>query len=260
MAIVWQVMGLRIYVTGRVAIEVDGWVVIDERQFRGKQGRLLFVYLVSERSHPVSKEELASVLWPEEQSEAWEAALSALISRLAALLSSDVMDGQGVSFSRRFGQYQLTLPADAWVDIEAETSALDRAEAAVRAGEARKALGPATVAVSIARRPLLPGVDGFWRESLQGKLERQLIRALDCLGEMQLAIGEPQTAVESALEALSIDPYRERTHRCLMRAYAATGNRAKALTAYHEFRQLLTEEVGTEPESETQALYLKLLD
>ncbi len=253
-------MGLRIYVTCRVAIEVDGLVAIDERKFRGKQGRLLFVYLVSERSRSVAKEELASVLWPNEQSEAWEAALSALTSRLAALLSSGVLEGQGVSFSRRFGQYQLILPSDAWVDIEAGNSALDRAEAAVRSGEARKALGPAAVAASIARRPFLPGVDGFWRESLQGKLERQLVRALDCLGEMQLEIGEPQTAVESALEALRIDPYRERTHRCLMRAHAATGNRAKALAAYHEFRQLLGEEVGTEPESETQDLYLKLLD
>ena len=80
-----------------------------------------------------------------------------------------------------------------------------------------------------------------------------------CLGEMQLEIGEPQTAVESALEALKLDPYRERTHRCLMRAYAATGNRPKALAAYHEFRELLADEVGTNPESETQALYLKML-
>jgi len=253
-------MGLRIYVTGRVAIEVDGRVVIDERQFRGKQGRLLFVYLVIERSRSVAKEELALVLWPEGQSEAWEAALSALTSRLAALLTSDGMAGQGMSFSRNFGQYQLKLPADAWVDIESGTSALDRAEAAVRTGEARMALGPAAVAASIARRPFLPGVDGFWRESLQGKLERQLIRALDCLGEMQLEIGEPQAAVESALEALRMDPYRERTHRCLMRAYAETGNRAKALASYHEFRQLLVEEVGTEPESETEELYLKILD
>ena len=141
-------------------------------------------------------------------------------------------------FSRSFGQYQLRLPADAWVDLEAVISALDRAEAAVRAGEARKALGPATVAVSIARRPILPGVYGFWRQSLQGKLERQLIRALDCLGEMQLEIGEPRNALETALEAVRMDPYRERTHLCLMQAYAETGNRAKALAAYHEFRQL----------------------
>ncbi|MCI0863628.1 MAG: bacterial transcriptional activator domain-containing protein, partial [Chloroflexi bacterium] len=76
----------------------------------------------------------------------------------------------------------------------------------------------------------------------------------------QLEIGEPQTALESALEAVKLDPYRERTHRCLMRAYAATGNRAKAVAAYHDFRALLAKEVGTDPEPETEALYLKILD
>jgi len=255
LANVWQAMGIRVYVTGRVAVEVDGQVVIDERRFRGKQSRLLFAYLVCERSRPVAKEELALVLWPEEQSDAWEAALSALTSRLAALLSSEGLEDLGMSFSRQFGQYQLKLPSDSWVDIEAGNSALDRAEAAVRNNEARNALGPTAVAASIARRPFLPGVDGFWRESLQGKLDRQLVRALDCLGEMQLEIGEQQ----EALEAIKLDPYRERTHRALMRAYAATGNRAKAVAAYHEFRELLASEVGTDPESETEALYLEIL-
>ena len=253
-------MALRIYVTGRVSAEVDGQVVIDERGFRGKQGRLLFAYLVSERSRPVAKEEVASVLWPEDQSDTWEAALSALTSRLASLISSAGLEAQGMSFSRQFGQYQLRPPSDGWVDIEAGTSAIDRAEAAVRSGDARNALGPAAVAASIARRTFLPGVEGFWRESLQGKLDRQLIRALDCLGEMQLEIGEPQTALESALEAVKLDPYRERTHRALLRAYAANGNRAKAVAAYHEFRELLAAEVGTDPESETEALYLEILD
>jgi len=133
-------MGIRVYVTGRVAVEVDGQVVIDERRFRGKQGRLFFAYLVCERSRPVAKEELALVLWPEEQSDAWEAALSALTSRLAALLSSEGLEDLGMSFSRQFGQYQLKLPSDSWVDIEAGNSALDRAEAAVRNNEARNAL------------------------------------------------------------------------------------------------------------------------
>ncbi len=175
-------MGLRIYVTGRVAVEINGQVVVNERQFRGKQGRLLFVYLVCERSRPVSKEELASVLWPEEQSEGWEAALSALTSRLAAVLSAGELAGQGVSFSRRFGQYQIALPTDAWVDIEAGISALDRAEAAVRAGESRKALGPATVAVSIARRPLLPGVGRILAGEPTGKARSPTNQGLGLFG------------------------------------------------------------------------------
>ena len=45
-----------------------------------------------------------------------------------------------------------------------------------------------------------------WLESLQGKLDRQLVRALDCLGEMQLENGEPQIALESALEGIRLVP------------------------------------------------------
>ena len=174
-------------------------------------------------------------MWPEDQSDAWEASISALTSRLAGMLSSEGLEDLGMSFSRQYGQYQLRLPSDAWVDIEAGNSALDRAEAAVRNGEARNDLGSAAVAASIARRPFLTGVEGFWRESLQGKLDRQLVRALDCLGEIQLEIGEPQTALESTLEGIRLDPYRARNHQCLMGAYAANGNRAKAVAAYLSF-------------------------
>jgi len=144
-------MGIRVYVTGRVAVEVDGQVVINERRFRGKQDRLLFVYLVCERSRPVAKDELASVLWPENQSDAWEAAISAFTSHLAGMLSSEGLEELGMSFSRQYGQYQLRLPCDAWIDIGAGNSALDRAGAAVRNGEVRNALGPAAVAASIAQ-------------------------------------------------------------------------------------------------------------
>jgi len=121
-------------------------------------------------------------------------------------------------------------------------------------------LGPATVAASIARRPFLPGLNAFWQDSQRRKLERQLLRALDCLYEMQVSRGETELAVESAMEAVARDPYRERTQRFLMEAYSATGNKAKAVSVYHEFRRLLADEVGTEPSSETEDLYLKLLD
>ena len=143
--------------------------------------------------------------------------------------------------------------------MEAATSALDRAESAVRTGDAGSALGPATVATSIAGRPFLPGVNGFWPESQRRKLERQLVRSLDCLNEMQLAVGEAQSALETALRSVDLDPYRERTHQSLMRAYAATGNRAEAVSVYHRFRELLANDLGTAPSQETEAIYLTLL-
>ena len=234
--------------------------MLDERQFRGKQGRLLFAYLATERSRPVSREELAAVLWPDNQSTSWEMALSALTSRLAGLLGTDALSKEGVALIRGLGQYQLRLPSDVWVDLESGISALDRAEAALRNGEARKALGPAAVAASLHRTPFLPGIHGFWQDAQRSKLERQLLRALDCLCEMQLAVGEPEIALETATEAAALDPYRERTQRNLMESYAVTGNPAQAVTVYHRFRRLLSDELGTETSPEIESLYLKLLD
>ena len=218
-------MSIRIYLAGRVTIEVNGTTVIDERQLRGKQGWLVFGYLVCERTRPVSREELAMVVWGDDLSPSWEGALSALLSRLGVLLSGDLLRAEGVSLSRAFGQYQLHLPAGAWIDMEAGASALDRAEARLRMGQPGSLLGPATVAATVARRPFLSGVNGFWAESQRNKLNRQLLRALDCLYENQVATGEVELAVEAAIEAIPLDPYRERAHRYLMQ-----GGRQHALT------------------------------
>ena len=146
---------------------------------RGKQGRLAFAYLVHDRTRPVSKEELANIIWPHEMSPAWEGALSAITSRIRTVLSIDPLKQQGISFIRSSGQFQLDLPVDVWIDLEAGASAIDRAEAHLRKGSLEQVLGPAGAAAAIARRPFLPGIDGFWVESLRGKLQRQLLRALD---------------------------------------------------------------------------------
>ena len=252
-------MGIRIYLAGRLALEVDGAVVIDERQLKGKQGRLVFAYLVSERTRPVSREDLARLVWPAEMPAAWEGALSALMSRSRSLLSSDDLAHRGVSLWRGFGQYQLSLPTDAWIDLEAGAAALDHAESAVRAGRFDDILGPATVASSIARRPFLSGIEGDWVESQRRRLERQLLRSLDCLSKMWLASAEPGLAIETATQAIDLDRFRESSYQLLMRAYASTGNRAKAVEAYHALRQVLRDELGTDPSSDTEALYLEML-
>ena len=252
-------MSIRIYLTGRVGIERNSEPVLQERQLRGKQGRLAFAYLVCERTRPVSRDELASVIWPtEDMAAAWEVALSALISRLRGLLIA--LREEGVSLASGLGLYRLLLPTDAWIDLEAGASALDTAEAAIRTSDPKQGFGSAVVALNIAKRPFLPGTDGEWVEGQRRKLERQRLRALDCLTRIWLASGEPVLAVENATEAVSLDPYRESSYHLLMRAHAATGNRPEALRVYHRLRELLAEELGTDPSSEIEALFKELLE
>jgi DNA-binding SARP family transcriptional activator len=62
-----------------------------------------------------------------------------------------------------------------------------------------------------------------------------------------------------AREAIDLEPDRESSHQRLMRAEAALGNRAEAVRAYHRCRDLLREELGVDPSSETQALFTRIL-
>jgi DNA-binding SARP family transcriptional activator len=66
-------------------------------------------------------------------------------------------------------------------------------------------------------------------------------------------------AVEAAKEVVQREPFRETGHQLLMRAYAASGNRADALRAYEKCRKLISEELGADPAPETQAIHRRVL-
>ena len=61
----------------------------------GRQGRLLFAYLVRHRDRVCSRAELIDVLWPERPPAAADTALSALLSKLRRTLGDGVVGGRG---------------------------------------------------------------------------------------------------------------------------------------------------------------------
>ena len=252
-------MVARLYLTGRVGIEVNGELAIDEGDFRGKQDRLVFAYLASERSRPVGSLELAEALWPGAGPAVSRNGLSPVVSRLRSLLRAPPLSPAEILISSNPGTYQLHLGSGSWVDVEAATSAVDEAEGALRAGDMRRAWGPALVAVTIAKREFLPGIDGEWVDSQRGRLLRQRLRGLECLCRIWLWSNEFALAVEAGKELVALDAFREGSHQLLMQAHAANGNRAEAMRVYHHLRALLADELGTAPGPDTEALYLALL-
>ncbi|MCH7624965.1 MAG: hypothetical protein IIC83_03480 [Chloroflexi bacterium] len=252
-------MSFKIYLTGSVTLELDGRVAVEERQFRGKQGRLVFAYLVCQRARAVSREELVDLLWPDGPAASWEIALSAVLSRIRHLISHDPLQDSGASLSRGSSQYQLRLPLDIWVDIEVGAGAIERAEIALKADDRQSVLGPATAAAAIARRPFLSGLSGRWVESQRDRLRRQLLRSLNVLSKTWLIEEQYVLAIEMATEAITIDPHRDASYQLLMNAHAAAGNRSEALKVYHKLREYLSSDLGTEPSPDTQDIYLRLL-
>lgn len=248
---------VRIYLTGEVQVE-NGAMLLREADLLGRQGRLVFACLVFERERAVDGAELADLLWPQAVPASAEAALSAIVSKLRTGLAELGLSRSGV-ITRAFGCYQLRLPEDAWVDVEAAAAALHRAEAAIIAGTPQAAYGSAVIAVTISRRPFLAGEQGEWIERRRTDLTEMRARALDCLVQAQWANGEIELAIKHARQAVRLEPYRESGYLRLMRLLAERGDRAEAIRLYEECRGLLARELGIEPCREVEELHAELM-
>jgi class 3 adenylate cyclase/DNA-binding SARP family transcriptional activator len=233
-------------------------VRLDEQRFPGRQGRILFAYLAVHHGRSVPRDELAELLWGEDLPATWEKALRVLATKLRALLEVCGIDGSSTLRSA-FGCYQLTLPADTWIDLDAAATALERGEAALARRELDEARAQTSTAAELARRVFLPGEDGPWVEGQRRDLRDVLVRALECLRDAALAEGELGNAVRHAVEITALEPFRETSYRALMQAHVAAGNPAEALRVYERCRRFLADELGAYPSPETNAVYLELL-
>ena len=256
----WQYFGaglVRVYVTGEVQVE-HGETLLREAGLLGRQGRLVFVYLALERERAVDGDELAELLWPDRLPPSSALALSAIISKLRSALGRLGLSRNEVIVSA-FGCYQLRLPPDAWVDLEAASSALHEAEGAILAGDPAGAYGGALIAVTILKRPFLTGEEGEWVESRRDEQTRMLVRARDCFAQALHANGETELALQHAREAVRLEPFRESGYVRLMRLLVEHGDRAEAIRVYEQCRGLLANDLGVRPTDELEDLHRKLL-
>lgn len=248
---------LRVYLAGPIRLE-RGSVLLTESDLPGRQGRVAFAMLAAERGRSLSRDELAEELWTGVPPAAWEIALRAILSKIRGSLGILGLDGHD-AVAHAFGCYQLRLPPDAWVDLEAAADAVHRAEAAFRDDDAENAMGWSLAANAIARRGFLPGEDGPWAARRRAELRSIHVRALECRARVDLDRGEHEAAARDAELVVGLEPFRETAHRLLMRAHAAAGNQAEALRAFERCRRTITEELGAGPSAETEALYLEIL-
>ena len=150
---------VRIYLCGRVTVERNGRALTDGA-LGGRQGRLLFAFLGTRRTQPVSKAQLIEAIWGSQTPPSVETAIHALVSKLrAALRQLGVPRPHGVASD--VGTYQFVVPS-AWIDTEDARTAIDRAEGALRGNGVSEAWASANVAATITRQPFLPDEDHAW--------------------------------------------------------------------------------------------------
>jgi DNA-binding SARP family transcriptional activator len=241
----------RVHLTGGVRLEgPEG--SFGDADLPGTQGRLAFAVLVVER-RDLTRGHLASLLWGETLPEAWSAALTSLLSKTRHLVTRAGLDGRTVVVSAG-GSCGIHLPAGSWVDLEDAVRRTDRAQGALRAGDAALAARESTVASAVLRRPFLPGVLAPWAEDRRAMLDEVLSRCLVTLATARNLLGDHDLAAVVAADAVRRDPLRETAHRELLRAELGRGDRGAAARAWARCVDVLREELGVAPSPQTAAL------
>jgi DNA-binding SARP family transcriptional activator len=244
-------LGGKIQVCGRLVIELGG--VRRERFLPGRLGRLLFIFLVLNRTRDLGSADLMAALWPGAAPDHAAGTLRSLVSKVRRVVESN--------HSGRSPGYRLELGDGIRIDIEQALAAIHRAETALANEEWAEAWGPSMVALFTAQRGFLPGEDAPWISERRRALEDLETRALECYAAATLGIGGAEVlgAERASRRLIEREPYRESGYRLLMQAMAQRGNVADALRVYEQLKGLLRDELGVSPSPSTQALHVSLL-
>ena len=240
-----------IQLCGRFAVDLDGERI--ETKLPGRQGRLLFAYLVLNRHRVVSRSELVDAVWPGELPRDPSDALAALLSKLRTVLGNQRVQGRG--------EVQLVLSAGTRIDVERALTTVHEAESACALRDWTRAWAAALSAQLVAKRRLLGEYEAPWIDEWRATLDDVLARSLECYGTACLGLGgtELAGAERAARQLVRAAPLRESGTGLLMRALEERGNVAEALLAYDSLRQRLRDELGLAPAPSLQAEYRRLL-
>jgi DNA-binding SARP family transcriptional activator len=243
--------GSRIQLCGHFVAQIGGTRFEDA--LPGRRGRLLFAYLVLNRTRPLPRDELLMAGWGEDAPAEAGNALSVLLSKLRRGLGADRLRGRT--------EIELLLPPDTFVDTEAALEGAHRAETCVAQQRWAQAWGPAGIAYHIATRPFLVGLEAAWVDEWRRRLAEVRLRGLECFAAAGLGLGGPALAQaeERARMLTELAPYRETGYLILIEALERRGNVAEALRTYERLRLLLRDDLGVPPNASLRAVHQRLL-
>lgn len=107
--------------------------------------------------------------------------------------------------------------------------------------------------------PLLENCYREWIEPERDRLQKEYISLLEKLIEVLEEKRNYSSAVFYARKLTRSDPYRESTHRTLMRLHALNEDRANVQETWQSCVTLFENDLNLKPSSETQALYKRLI-
>jgi DNA-binding SARP family transcriptional activator len=200
----------------------------------------LLAYLLLHRDAPQPRQRLAFLLWPGSTERQAQTNLRKVLHTLRRALPG--ADGL-IEIAPRTLRWRADAPL--WLDVEH----FERALAEGRLGEA----------VETYTGELLEGRYDDWLVEERERLAGLHLEALERLARQHEGGRRWPEAIRCAERLVAQDPLREESHRLLMQLCRASGDRARAVRAYHVCATALERELGIEPSPETRAVYESLV-
>ena len=227
--------------------------------FESQKVRALLAYLVLNRDRSLTREQLASLLWPERDDESARRNLRQAIYNLKETLPDG---GSEPLLLADRGGLGINPAAELWLDVDAFRAALRQAPANNRETASHRLVEVA----NLYRGELLAGFFledcpelEEWLVAQQENLREAAGEVLRALVRVYLDRGEYRLGIQYARRLVAMDPLSEESHRDLMQLYSLAGQRNRALAHYRDLRALLARELGVEPLEETTELYQSVL-
>ena len=238
---------LRIRALGGFELTRDG----QPMRFTGKAQQRpldLLKLLVALGGGDVDTQQLMTALWPDADGDAAKTSFDTTLFRLRKLLD--------VEHALTLSAGKLSLARSvAWTDVGALKVVFDAADRVGQEDGSAAAVARAARSVLDAYPgPLLGAEDHPWIAKPRDALRARFARTLARLGERLEQEGDFATAIDVYRRGLEADNLAESFYRGLMRALAATGDKAEALNAFRRCRELLSIVLGVKPSAETDHL------
>ena len=235
---------LKLYLMGAPRVELDDQAV--ELPRRKVLAILIHVALTGQR---LRRDMLATMLWPASSGNSARASLRRELSALSNAIGVEWLDTTREDVALR-------KDANVWSDVAAFRAALAGIEGGTAAdGSALRSVvalyrGDFLAGFTLPDCPTFDDWQFFESESLRSAYAQALTQLVQQLS----AQGQYDDAIDYARRWLALDPLEEAVQREMMWLYAKAGQQAAALRQYEECVRLLAEELGVEPDAETEAL------
>jgi DNA-binding SARP family transcriptional activator len=248
----------------RISIQLFGQLSVRRNDqivegFEAHKVQELFCYLLLHRHHSISRESLASLMWPDCTTAQSKKKLRQTLWRLQSALGSQAETAQEHVILVETERVRINEEVDFWLDVAVFEKTFEFVQSLAGQELDTQKMQALQKAVELYQGPLLEGCYEEWCLYERERFQNMYLAMLEKLMGYCEAHQDFDAGILYGMRIISWDKARERAHRRLMRLYYLNADRAASLRQYEQCVAILDEELGVKPSKRTIALYKQIL-